>query len=406
VKVQFQSLLAILAITSSAVVSPAKAQSGCEASLDAELSSVTHDEAQLTNLAAAQVACLLDRAHPPLSEAIAVTKRYFELSKKPACQLLLLNAELHVQVAQQIESLVSPTPEQRDALGTHWRAAWEMAAGLSYAWSQHSTPNDEVFGACILPARQILKNFPSVTITVEPEDANDYELWWDGFRRTDSLPRILPNSHHELVVDPPPNHRVTVWVDQKCPKTANGRITVYPATQYHDPYGTHQIRIQFTDFESDPPRDTVCGQNQIAKPRDGGLGEGSAGATSEGSSYLAPLLWTGVGAAAVGTVGLIVSLNRASYYNDRAVKLPEQNGCVMEGTPECDAVFAEYDKRDAWNNWAIASGVVLGLGATAIVASFFLGDEPEKPKAETSMTLLPIVTAGKRTVGLGLLGAF
>lgn len=382
-------------------VSTVWAQSSCVTSLDTDLASVARDETQLTNLAAAQVACLLDRAHPPLSEAIEVTRRYFELSKKPACQLLLLNAELHVQVAQQIENLVSPTPEQRDALGTHWRAAWEMAAGLSYAWSQHSTPNDEVFGACILPARQILKNFPSVTITVEPEDANDYELWWDGFRRTDSLPRILPNSHHELVVDPPPNHRVTVWIDQKCPKTANGRITVYPSTQYRDPYGTHQIRIQFTDFESDPPQDTVCGEGHLAKPRVAGGGRGKG---EEGSSYSAPLLWTGVGVAAVGAVGLGVSLERRSHFEQSALEMPAKVGCVVAGTPECDRVYDEYDKRDTWTRWAVASGVVLGLGAAAIVTSFFFGDDPESERGHAS--LLPFVVTGERSLGLGLLGSF
>lgn len=408
-KSKFRWFVRTVAFSGGVFTSTARAQSGCETSLNTDLASVAQDEAALTNLAAAQVACLLDRTHPPLSEAIEVTRRYFELSKKPACQLLLLNAELHIQVAQQIENLVSPTPEQRDALGTHWRAAWEMAAGLSYAWSQHSTPNDEVFGACILPARQILKNFPSVTITIEPEDASDYELWWDGFRRTDSLPRILPNTHHELVIDPPPNHRVTVWIDQKCPKTANGRITVYPSTQYRDPYGTHQIRVQFTHFDSDPPRDTVCGEGHIAKPR--AKGAGSSVVDSERSTYSAPLLWTGVGAAVLGTAGLVVSLNRAAYHEDLAIELPKKNGCMVAGTPECDAVFDQYDKRDAWNKWAVASGVVLGLGATALVASFFFGDDVEEAKEakaldEDARRWRPFFTAGERSFALGVYGAF
>jgi len=376
----------------------ANAQASCSDPSKPELRSLAGDEKALLGAVSAELMCLLDRQQPRLGEAINLTRRYFELSKEPACQVLLLNAKLHVRAASQIEDLAEPTAQQRDDLGKHWRAAWEMAAGISYAWAQHSAPDDEAFQTCVLPARQILKNYPSVTITVEPETITGYELWWDGFQRTDSLPRILPNKHHELVIDPPFNHRVTVWVDQKCARTSERKLTVYPSTRYRDPYGTHQIRVLFTSLDDPPPNDPVCG-----KTKDGAAAGLLAGDASSELRYSKPLFWTGVGAAGLGGLGLIVSLAQAASHEsegealtDPAVCSPRTSACPIE------AIEWEYDRRDDWYNWgATPSGILLGLGVVGIVSSFFLA--PDEP--ESALRLEPFLTTGETRL-LGVRGSF
>lgn len=393
---------AVIAVLLSAGTAVAQdSDTGCSTASTPDLRALEGNEEALLLAVSSELMCLLDRQQPRLREAIQLTRRYFDVSDNPACQVLLLNAKLHVRAALQIEALAEPTAQQRDDLGRHWRAAWEMAAGISYAWAQHSTPDDEAFRSCVLPARQILKNYPSVTITIEPENITNYELWWDGFQRTDSLPRILPNKHHELIIDPPHNHRVTVWVDQGCARTSERKLTLYPSTRYRDPYGTHQIRVLFTDLDDPVPEDPVCGKT--GKRRQAASDDGAATELR----YYEPLFWGGIGAAGVGGIGLLVSLLQASSHESEGAALADPAVCDPY-TPLCpvEAIQWEYDRRDAWQNWgAIPSGILLGLGVAATVSSFFLVPE-EGGDAASDASLTPFVTTSGRSGMIGVQGRF
>jgi hypothetical protein len=100
-------------------------------------------------------------------------------------------------------------------------------------------------------------------------------------------------------------------------------------------------------------------------------------------------------------------LSQRASHEESANNLYNTNGCKAagQGSPQCNAVEHEFNESDSWQNWAIASGVVAGVGVAAIVASFFLGDDP-KPKDESSTTLLPFITTGERSVGVGVVGSF
>ncbi len=365
----------------------------CDQQIDARFS-----ESKFRKAVAEKLLCEVERQRPGYLEAvIELTEYYFENSTNPSCEILVANANAHIELAQQLQEKTVLSADERDELENHWRDAWDMLSGISYAWiqstgaeelpgddgssgkaksaSKQAAMNDAAFDRCVRPARELLGEYPSVTITVEPEDIDGYELRWNGTRRTASLPRIMPADHHRLDIVPPRGYKTTVTIDGKLKKNAiEGEVTVYPSASYHDPVPIHQIRIKFMPLVVDD-KPLAPG---AAPPEEDDEGDG------DGKSVFHPTwFWTGVGLSVAGGIGLGVSLANASTHEDRGNRLYDPAVCNPV-TPACpqDDILDAYDSADAWRMWGGGiSGVVLGAGVISIVTSFFVSpDDDEQPR--------------------------
>ncbi len=401
----------------------------CNQQIDARLS-----ETRFRKAVAEKLLCEMERQRPGHLEAVVeLTDYYFQHSTNPSCDILLANAKAHIEIALQLQDKAVLEADERDSLWNHWRAAWDVLSGISYAWSQsmgaeelsgksekgRSKPlssskqaalNDAAFNSCVRPARELLGEYPSVTITVEPEDIEGYELRWNGTRRTTSLPRILPAAHHRLDIVPPRGYKTTVTIDGNLKKKdIEGEVTVYPKASYHDPVPIHQIRVKFSPL--------VVGEPIAASV--GGKAQGTDDEVEEddGEPAFHPgWFWTGVGFTAAGGVGLIVSLSSAATNDDRGNRLFASR-CVasMIDCPERDIQDA-WDSADAWRYWGGGtSATLMGLGVIGIVTSFFVTpDKYEMPAEEEEFDeeeeddwesrIYPIVSPG--VAGVGVSGTF
>lgn len=379
------------------------AQSACEADLSVAASK---GEPALREALATKLLCEYSKkAEGYLERALAATTFYFERSRNPACEILLEKARLHVRAAEDLTKLDSLSEAQRDALGKHWGAAWDMATGISYAWTQSegATEGDEetrnalnaqVYERCVGPARGILEEYPSVTITVEPEEIDGYALYWDETRRHENLPRILPSKEpHRLRIDPPPGYRTTVRIDGRC-FTQEGQIMSYLDTPFRDPVRPHQVRVNFTSLGERVPEDVRCSGD-----------DGRRAAASDGGTNW--LLWGGIATTAVGVIGMGYSFYAGSTYQDEADALQTLDRC----TPVTRECFDEYyDKTDtayAWYNWGGGGfGVLTAVGITGIVFGLLNDPDDDKAKPAEDARLRPYFHVDRGRTSLGVSGTF
>jgi hypothetical protein len=250
-----------------------------------------------------------------------------------------------------------------------------MAAEIEYAWSKQTKDDPDMFKACVLPARELLIDYPTVTITVEPRTASGFTLSWDGTRRWGNLPRILPQRNHELRVIPPRGHRAAIWVNGACQTTAESEATVFVETRYADPSGTQQVRVNFSSLDEVPGDNEACGAASNAP---------AAKKTSSHGAFQPGFFWGGVAASVVGAAGLTVSLVQANAHLNKGKKLYDPAVCGDQQTPACpqDAIEAEYKKHDNWIKFGVVpSSIVLGLGAASIVTSFIIGGSKKSGSA-------------------------
>lgn len=342
-----------------------------------DLDELASNETLLRGATTGKLLCYLDRHDPPVSDALRAVDQYVRLSQQPACELMLWDARLHIRAAQ------SQLGESQDAVALHWQTAWEMAAEIEYAWSKQIKDDADMFKACVLPARELLVDYPTVTITVEPRTASGFTLSWDGTRRWGNLPRILPQRDHELRVIPPRGHRAAIWVNGACQTTAEGETTVFVDTRYADPSGTQQVRVNFSSLEETPGVNEACGLASDAPSR---KKSGSPSAFQPG------FFWGGVAASVVGAAGLTVSLVQNNAHNNKGNDLYNSAMCDTQmATCPKDEILAEFDAADNWKKFGvIPSSIVLGLGAASIITSFIVGGSKKKDK-ESAMSPLPQV---------------
>lgn len=336
-----------------------------------DLSELASNETLLRGATTGKLMCYLDRHDPPVKDALRAVDQYVRLSQQPACELMLWDARLHIRAAQ------SQLGESQDAIALHWQTAWEMAAEIEYAWSKQIKDDPDMFKACVLPAREILKDYPTVTITVEPRTASGFTLLWDGTRRWGNLPRILPQRNHELRVIPPRGHRAAVWVNGECQTTAEREAMVFVDTRYADPHGTQQIRVNFSPLEDTPGPDEACGVRGVAP-----VAPPSAEAASR-SAFQPGFFWGGVAASVVGAAGLTVSIVQANAQIAEGKRLHDPTVCSpLTAACPTDDILAKYDARDKWVHFGVVpSSIVLGLGVASIVTSFIVGGSKKKARA-------------------------
>ncbi len=365
----------------------------CDQQIDARLS-----EAKFRTAVAEKLLCEMERQRPGYLEAVVeLTDYYFKNSSTPACEILLANANARIELALQLQDKAVLSVDERDELRNHWRAAWDMLSGISYSWRQStgaeeladgaddgkgeksSKPksankqaalNEAAFDRCVRPARELLGEYPSVTITVEPENIEGYELRWNGTRRTSSLPRIMPAAHHRLDIVPPRGHTTTVTIDGNLKKNAaEGEVTVYPTARYHDPVPIHQILIQFKPL--------VVGEAATATTT-GADDDFELDEDSGPGAFHPGWFWTGVGLATAGGIGLAVSLSSAATHEERGNSLFDPAICPNGPTCPREDIEDAFDSADAWRFWGGGtSGVVMGLGVASIVTSFFVSQEDD-----------------------------
>lgn len=385
---------------------PAVAQSACDADLSAASAS---GESVLRQAVVDKLLCEYSSKEPGyLERALFATTFYFEHSSNPACEILLEKASLHIRAAEDLNKLKALSSTQRDAMGKHWGAAWDMATGISYAWTQsegveaadeatRQALNDQVYERCVGPARGILSEYPSVTITVLPEDADGYALFWDETRRHDNLPRILPGKEpHRLRLEPPPGHRTTVRIDGRC-FTQEGPIVSHIQLPYRDPVKPHQVRIHFTPIGERVPEDVRCSSSSEPVPC------GGATPCAKPTNWL---LWSGVAAAVVGGSGLAYSLYAGSSYQDEANALETAERC-RPATQQC---YDEYEDKSstsqAWYGWGGGSfGVLTALGITGIIVGLVNTPGDSEDKQQTAR-VVPFLTVNPGQTSLGVTGSF
>lgn len=350
----------------------------------ADLDELASNETLLRGATTGKLLCYLDRHDPPVKDALRAVDQYVRLSQEPACELMLWNARLHIRAAQ------NQLGESHDAVALHWQTAWEMAAEIEYAWSKQIKDDPNMFKACVLPARELLIDYPTVTITVEPRTASGFTLLWDGTRRWGNLPRILPQRNHELRVIPPRGQRAAIWVNGECQTTAESEATVFVDTRYADPRGTQQVRVNFSSLEETPDANEACGVKGATTNASPFSETGSGGAFQPG------FFWGGLAATVVGAAGLTLSIVQANAHGAKGEKLYDPAVCDRDPLPPAcpaDDINAQYDARDNWVKFGVVpSSIVLGLGVASIVTSFIVGGSKSKDaKSESALSLAPQV---------------
>lgn len=205
------------AITAAACVVPAGAIASptCEPVLRLDSRGVPLDgETVLRAETARSVACERKRRSPDHRAIARYTKLYLDHARTPACELMLIDARANIQIAGQRSGRrarrFQSTSERQ------WRRAWDLLSAIFLAWENgpRSLARQPALDRCVRPARDLLSQFPSVTVTIEPEDASGYKLFWDGIARAASLPSILPG-RHMLDVEAPEGHTASLSVDDE-----------------------------------------------------------------------------------------------------------------------------------------------------------------------------------------------
>lgn len=329
---------------------------------------VVGGERALRSATAKALACEWEQADRDYERIARLTDTYVRLSNTPACQLLLANAQAHVDLARALAAKGVLEPSERKRQGRHWRTAWEVLSGISMAWDSEvvpgtSDPNDAGRDTCVQPARDLLGRFPSVTITVNPEEATGYQLAWNGATRVGSLPRMLPGMHR-LRIDPPNGHAVTtLTVDGGAARRHVGSF------EHHLALGWMQrMRIDLTfhtEEQHDPDPD--C-QTHECRP------------IAEAPPSRNWLLWSGGGAFAVGAAGLVGSALHANslWAQGESLYLSNPEACQTNASPRSCPGDDKYDAGDRWGAWGVGGfGALAGVGVVGVALYFLLPDDPE-----------------------------